>query len=644
MEAWERIFAHLADSLADYEPRHGQRELAAAVARVLAEGGHLVAEAGTGTGKSFAYLVPLLAYAAERGEKVAVSTGTIALQEQIVLKDLPFLRQLLPRPPEAVLVKGRGHYLCRWRLAREQTSLGLFPEEGWPELLAWAEETATGDAAEVEGVIPPALWARVAADGTCLRPYCPYQGECFFLAARERVGRAQILVANHHLYLSDLRVRLASGGEAAVLPEHRTAVFDEAHHLPAVAADALGVEVGFPRFASLIRSLRLLGLPAPPAGLLQGLEEAAAAFFAALDPPAGEDEEAWSLSDRPLPPSPDLRRRLRELCRHLEGLRAQEQLSIPVAEALAKLAQEAEQLAADLEFVLRGEEGFVCWAQAVTEGRRRRVILRATPLEVGGLLRRHLFDRLRATVLTSATISVGGDFTFFRRETGVPPTAELSLPSPFSFANQCLLYTPTDLPEPNDPEFYQAAAGRIEQLLHLSRGRALVLFTSYRGLYLVYEYLAARVPFPLYRQGDLSRYRLLTAFREQVESVLLATASFWEGVDVPGEALSCLIIDRLPFAVPNHPVTRARLAAIRAAGGNDFLDFSLPQAVLKLKQGFGRLIRSRRDRGVVAVLDRRLVRRAYGRRFLAALPPCPRTESLTEVARFFAGKSQMGYN
>lgn len=635
MEVWERGFAALAENLAGFELRESQRELAAAVARVLAEGGHLLAEAGTGTGKSFAYLIPLLAYAAERAEKVVVSTGTIALQEQIVFKDLPFLQKFMPRPPKAVLVKGKGHYLCRWRLAREQADVGLFPDEGWPELLAWAKETRTGDVAEIEGRVSLSLWARVAADETCLRPYCPYQEECFFLAAREQAAQAQVLVLNHHLYLSDLKVRLDSGGEAALLPEHEVAVFDEAHHLPAVAADALTVEVSFSRFAALSRSLRLLGLPRLEAGLLQELESTAAAFFAALAPPAGEDEEAWMLTSYPVTLAETLRQRLRDLRRHLDELPL-EKLELPLAEAAAKLAQEADKLAADLEFVLRGEEGYVSWAQATSDGQRRRVTLQATPLAVGGLLREHLFDRLRATVLTSATLSVAGDFSFFRRETGAPPGRELCLPSPFAFAEQCLLYTPTDLPDPNDPQFYAAAAPRIEKLLHLSRGRALVLFTSYRGLTQVYDYLAPRLPYPLYRQGELARHRLLNAFRQEVASVLLATASFWEGIDVPGEALSCLIIDRLPFAVPSHPVTRARLAAIRAAGGNDFAAYTLPLAVLKLKQGFGRLIRSRRDRGVVAILDRRLVLKAYGRRFLAALPPCPRTESLAEVGRFFA--------
>lgn len=634
MEAWEKGFIALTKNLEGFEPREGQRELAAAVARVLAEGGHLLAEAGTGTGKSFAYLIPLLAYAADRAERVIVSTGTIALQEQIIFKDLPFLQRLLPNPPEAVLVKGRGHYLCRWRLAREQAATGLFPTEGWPELLSWAQETQTGDAAEIEGQIPPSLWARVAADETCLRPYCPYQEECFFLAARERAFQARVLVLNHHLYLSDLKVRLDSGGEAAILPEHEVAVFDEAHHLPAVAADALAVEVSFPRFAAITRSLRLLSLPRLEVGLLQELESTAAAFFAALAPPPGEDEEAWPLTTYPLELAENLRQRLRNLRRHLDELHV-EKLELPLAEAAAKLAQEAAKLAADLEFILRGEEGYVSWAQVVSEGQRRRVILQATPLEVGGLLREHLFDRLRATVLTSATLSVAGDFSFFRRETGVPPGRELCLPSPFSFAEQCLLYTPTDLPDPNDPQFYAAAAPRIEELLHLSRGRALVLFTSYRGLNQVYNYLAPRLPFPLYRQGELARHRLLAAFRQEVASVLLATASFWEGIDVPGEALSCLVIDRLPFAVPSHPVTRAKLAAIRAAGGSDFAAYTLPRAVLRLKQGFGRLIRSRQDRGVVAILDRRLVLKAYGHRFLAALPSCPRTESLEEVRRFF---------
>lgn len=601
--------------------------MAAAVARVLAEGGHLLVEAGTGTGKSFAYLIPLLCHAALSGEKVVVSTATIALQEQILRKDLPLLQELLPARLEAVLVKGKGHYLCRWRLEREQQAT-LFPEEGWHELCAWARETTTGDGAEVEGTVPAALWARVAADETCHRPFCPYQEDCFFLAARERAARAAVLVVNHHLYLSDLRVRLAGGGDTGVLPEHRVAVFDEAHHLPAVAAGAFTVEVGFPRFAALGRSLRLLRPPGLDLGRLEALEETAAAFFAALSPAGSEEDNAWPLTTYPLSLATKLRQYLRDLARHVSGLSGAKAAE---KEAAERLAREAERLAQELQFILQGEEGYVSWVQAT----KRLPVLQATPLEVGDLLGQYLFGRLESSVLTSATLSLAGDFGFFRQEVGLATGPELCLPSPFAFQEQCLLYLPLDLPEPNDPDFYAAAVPRIATLLDLSRGRALVLFTSYRALRQAYDYLAPRLPYPLLCQGEQSRQTLLHTFRQEIASVLLATASFWEGVDVPGEALSCLIIDRLPFAVPGHPVTEARLAAIRAAGGNAFFHYSLPQAILRLKQGFGRLIRHRRDRGVVAILDRRLTAKAYGRLFLAALPPCPRTHALEEVRRFF---------
>jgi len=573
---WEKAFAALARGWEEFEPRPGQEELASAVAAVLDRGGYLLAEAGTGIGKSLAYLVPLLCHLSGSTRKAVVSTGTIALQEQILRLDLPRLEGLLPRPVEVALVKGKRNYLCRWRLGREEEALpSLFRKAGWEELAAWARETHTGDVEEIEGRVDPDLWARVAADETCLRPYCPYQGECFLLRAREQAYRAQLLVVNHHLYLSDLRLRVASDEEAAVLPDHEIAVFDEAHHLPEVAAAALSVEVGAGRVAALVRNLFLLRLPGWQAPWGRELEETAAAFLAALGPPPGEEEDAWPLSGYPS----DLAQRLLELLRRLSGRIRElplEGVDPARREAAGKLAAEAERLASDLSFILRGEEGYVSWGQTTGHAPYRNRLL-ATPLAVGELLAEHLFSALRTAVLTSATLSVAGDFRFFRREVGLPPGPELCVASPFSYREQCLLYLPDDLPDPNQPDYYRLLAPRVGELIEVSRGRALVLFTSFRGLNLVYDYLRPRIRYPLYRQGELPRHSLLRTFREEVSSVLLATASFWEGIDVPGEALSCLIIDRLPFEVPTHPVTRARLEALRAAGGNAFNQYSLPR-------------------------------------------------------------------
>ncbi|MGB9887449.1 MAG: ATP-dependent DNA helicase [Moorellales bacterium] len=632
---WQKLFVTLRQRWEGFEPRPGQRELASAVAAVLEQGGHLLAEAGTGTGKSLAYLVPLLSHLQSSSEKAVVSTGTIALQEQILRQDIPRLAALLSRPVEVVLVKGKRNYLCHWRLTRELEALpARFREDGWPQLLAWAEQTATGDGAEIEGKVAPTIWARVAADETCLRPYCPYQDRCFFLRAREQAQKAQLLIANHHLYLSDLALRLSSDHEAAVLPEHAIAVFDEAHHLPDVASATLAVEVSPGAIATLTRSLHLLRLPGWEVRTGQEVEQAAAVFFASLTPASGEEEEAWPLTAYPAELAEGLLTALRRLSLQIRDLPL-EGVDLPRREAAARLAETADRLAENLSFILRREPGYVSWVRAEVEGARRRVSLVATPLEIGELLAEHLFGPLRATVLTSATLSVAGDFRFFRREVGLSGGAELRVGSPFSYREQCLLYTPADLPDPNHPEYYGLAAARIEELLALSRGRALVLFTSFRGLNTVYDYLRPRLSYPLYRQGELPRHHLLARFREEVSSVLLATASFWEGIDVPGETLSCLIIDRLPFEVPSHPVTRARLEQLRSAGGNPFWQYSLPRAVLRLTQGFGRLIRQRGDRGVVAILDPRLSSRTYGRRFLEALPSCPRTDRLEDVRRFF---------
>lgn len=631
MNNWDEAFAVLSAKFDGYERREGQLQLAEAVAGVLARGGSLVAEAGTGTGKTFAYLVPLLTHAAQTGERVIVSTGTIALQEQILNQDLPRLEGAVPPYGEVALVKGKSNYLCRMRLLREHQSIGLFPPEGWTELMQWQSQTKTGDRAEIAACVPSVLWSRVAVDETCLRPYCPFQGECFFVAAREQAFRARVLVMNHHLYMSDLKVKLASGGEAAILPEHQIAVFDEAHHLPEIAAEAFTVESSYQRFSAWGYNLRRQEIEGLNPGLVQEVENAAAAFFSGMLLQVKGEVEARPLTSFPYEAAGRLRSHLKTLVNHLDTLTAQ-QPGVLQREAASRAFKEAEALRSDLNFILEGEEGYVSWFETRLGNR---VILKATPLEVGGLLQEHLFSGLRSCVATSATLSTTGDFRFFRRETGLKSGTDLTVGSPFDFASQCLLYLPRDLPEPNQPGFISSAAERIRDLLIASRGRGLVLFTSYRGLNMAYDRLSGQLPFPVYRQGDMSRRLLLKTFQSEIDSVLLATVSFWEGIDIAGESLSCLIIDRLPFAVPGHPVTQARLEALKASGKDGFTAYSLPQAVLKLKQGFGRLIRSRHDRGVVAVLDRRVALKSYGRRFLDALPPVECTDRLEKVRAFF---------
>jgi ATP-dependent DNA helicase DinG len=635
----------VAAALPGYESRPGQLAMAERIAEAIERDDRLFVEAGTGTGKTLAYLVPALL----SGRKVVVSTGTKTLQDQIARIDLPRLRSLMPQPFEWSVMKGLGNYLCLRRLA-EQTRQGSLSLVAHPELeriLAWAAETTTGDRADLAELPDDSpLWREISATPeTRLGARCPYFERCFVTGMRRRALDAQLVIANHHLFFADLALR-ARWPEAQVLPPYEVVIFDEAHQIEEIATEFFGMHVSTHRVFALARDLgRAVGLDAGRSHSASArLLGAAGAFGDALRdhlpvPRPGADEVRVPVPDglwsgARLKRYHELDGVLDEVASWLafDGDAVREARN---AAELAGLGRRAAALRDELgALVDRGPTGSVRWVAATA----RNVSLHASPIDVGPALARG-FDLMTGPVIfTSATLTVAGSFDYVRARLGLADAAsEVSFPSPFRYAEQALLYLAADLPEPNDGRFALAAAARAAEICAVTRGRALLLFTSFRNLRVAEAYLRATLPFPLLVQGERPRHLLLAALRERIGSVLLATQSFWEGVDVPGEALSLVVIDRIPFAVPDDPLTAARIDRIREQGGDPFTSFQLPRAALALKQGFGRLIRSRADTGIVAILDGRLARRHYGATLLASLPPdCPRTESLEEVAAFWA--------
>ncbi len=618
----------LARVLAGYEERPAQRKLSEAVAEVLDMGGLLLAEAGTGTGKTLAYLLP----AVELGRRVVVSTGTKNLQEQLVSKDVPILARALGRDVNVAVMKGRANYLCLLRLASFSKGGTFARREEVPffqAVEAWAPETETGDRAEVED-LPDTIefWREIsAASENCIGQSCSLFEACFVTRMRQRALEADLVVVNHHLLCADLAVKDGSFGQ--VIPEYDTLVLDEAHLIEDVATQYFGVQVSSHRVDDLCRDaereLKAAQLDAREVRAeVEGVRTRADRFFVALARARpGRLAPGWmttSLAEESL-----------GLLQRLEGLRTA-LLAVPDRpEPIAALAGRTLALAGELAFLIRSDTDDNVY---FVETRGRGVFLRAMPIDVSSRLKDVLFERLRAGVLTSATLAVDGGFAYVKDRLGMEPSDELMLASPFHYQEQAVLYVPKGMPEPIAPEFVDHAAEEIVRLLALSRGRAFVLFTSYANMNAVAERIAGRIDYPLLMQGEAPKPQLLEAFRDTPHAVLLATASFWQGIDVAGEQLSCVIIDKLPFASPGDPVVSARIERLRNRGANAFGEYQVPVAVLMLKQGLGRLIRSRADRGILAVLDSRLLRRAYGRRFLESLPPARLVHDLDEVARF----------
>jgi ATP-dependent DNA helicase DinG len=663
-----------------YEFRRGQLQMAQAVEHALEEKRHLIVEAGTGTGKTLAYLVPAI----RSGKRVIISTGTKNLQEQLFYKDVPFLEQALANGLPAsgsrlsvCYMKGRNNYLCRkklYDLTDQPVLSGLDEIEQYRAMAAWEKTTQTGDRAEL-AELPEAsmLWHKLDARAdACLGQKCSQWERCFITEMRRKAMESDIIIVNHHLFFADLAIKLQaeSAADAGVLPEAAAVIFDEAHELENVAGNYFGISVSNLRVEDLARDVEASlqhnrMFSAGLSGALGSLRERSQFFFSLL--PAGEGRFSFETRREFLEENGDeflaLNQALTRLAGELEGLPQK-------PEEVFNFVRRAQEIQVQLGFALESEDrNTVFWIerrggrgransprsrpstslgagsgtekdQATPqglrdEGSRQNVFLQATPIDVGPILRECLWSKLECAVLTSATLAVGGGFEYIRQRLGLEHARESVLPSHFDYENQALLYVPPDLPDPRTPQFGMAAAERIRRLLEITRGRAFVLFTSYAQMNDIYQRLLGVIEFPMLRQGDAPKSALLEAFRITPNAVLFATSSFWQGVDVQGEQLSCVIIDRLPFAVPSDPVVAARVNAINADGGNAFFQYQVPAAVITLKQGFGRLIRSLHDRGLLVLLDNRILKKQYGRVFVESLPNYKRTTEMKVVEEFF---------
>ena len=629
----------LGDALPSFEPRDSQREMAVAAAELFESGGVLLAEAGTGTGKTLAYLVPAIL----SRHRVLISTGTKQLQDQIYYKDLPALREALGVDFTATYMKGRGNYLClhRFEAYRTGDALRTATDEGYVEDIAeWARQTDTGDRTEIED-LPDDLpfWGEISATSeNCIGTDCPQHQECFVTRMRQRAAESDLVIVNHHLLCADAAVRQSAYGE--VIPGCAYAVIDEAHQLEDVATQYFGISVSTYRLERLVGDGRRCvdrDLEDDPDAAdtvhtaLDRVEQRATLFFGAVQVHLPSPDRT-RLNTTTLEPVAEPGGRLASTLRALKALVAR---VTDASEDIRSLGRRAGELSQHVDFVLAADdEGFVYFL----ERRERGLFLRASPVDVSAIIRELLLERMHATIMTSATLAVDGSFDYQRTRLGIRDAVELQLASEFDFAEQTVLYLPTRMPEPRTPDFTSAAAEHIRALLQATRGRAFVLFTSYANLREVHRLTKHTTPFPLFVQGTAPRSVLLRDFRATPNAVLLATSSFWQGVDVAGDSLSCVIIDKLPFAPPSDPITAARMEAIAKLGGNPFDEYQVPLAILALLQGLGRLIRHRQDRGVLSILDPRILTKGYGRRFLASLPPTPIVRTIGQVEQFLARK------
>jgi len=607
----------LEQRLEDYEYRPSQVRMATAVQRALEDQNHVIIEAGTGTGKTLAYLLPALLH----GRRILVSTGTKTLQDQIFYKDIPLLESVLERPIRAAYLKGRNNYLCRLKLETLHAE-GLFSTRelrSFKAILEWAGQTETGDRAELGSIGDDSdLWSRMdARRDRCLGTKCKDYDRCFLTLVRQKAMEADIVVVNHHLFFADLAIRKSD--VAAILPDYSAVIFDEAHDLEDIATDYFGFHISNFRLAEFVHDARKLEVD------VDVVARASERFFAGF---------ALLRDGRhPIPRLEGIENLIGAL---QEARRAVKQMKDFSGEYEA-LARRAGELESELETFRSGRlENYVSWI----ERRDRGIFLEACPVDVSGMLQEKLFTRVPTCVLTSATLTVADSFAYMRTRIGLAESRELSLATEFNLRKQALLYIPRDMPDYRHPSYLERAAAEIRQVLRVSQGRAFVLFTSYRQMEALYEMLAPGLPYPCMVQGKGGgKSRLLEEFKMTPHAVLFATASFWQGVDVKGEALSAVIIDKLPFQVPSDPLVAARTARIHAQGRNAFSEYQVPNAVLRLKQGFGRLLRSTTDRGVLAILDNRLSTKSYGRLFMDSLPDYEITNRIDDLHTFMDSRS-----
>lgn len=630
----------LAGSMDGYEYREQQVQMALGVFDALESEDRLIVEAPTGTGKTLAYLIA----AALSRKRVAVSTGTKNLQEQLFLKDIPFVREKVFPGLKAALLKGRGNFVCHSRLKRflRQPHLEGIGADAWlKEILAWYRKTrekGEGDRSEIENLTDDdSIWPEICSTTeSCLGKKCPDRDDCFVMKMKSKAFDADLMVVNHHLLTSDLAVKESGFGE--VIPRYEALIVDEAHGLEDAATQHFGFHISLFRITRLMRDIRS---ELSEAGVdlekfrknLSDVDENSRRLFACF-------AESYATRSRLGPVHGEMAEIRDRLCLDLESL-GQRVSNVPQSsEELRNLGRRAKGVSVEIQTVLPAEPvgDYACWV----ERRDRNFMLHASPVEVGEKLQSALYEKIPSIVFTSATLSSGGNFDYFKSRLGLngdPAPEEIILDSPFDYGSQTLLYIPRAMPEPNSPHFTNALSAVVSEILTKTRGRAFVLFTSYKNMDEVFGRVQGRLPFPLLIQGSKPKTRLLEEFRAKDGAVLFATSSFWEGVDVQGESLSCVIVDRLPFAPPDDPVVSARLERLKSQGKEPFYSFQVPMAVIALKQGLGRLIRTRSDKGVLCILDIRILTKQYGRIFRNSLHDSPLHRDMSALEAFFANQA-----
>lgn len=646
MNSTAKIFSPgglLAQKLRAYEHRPEQQQMAEAVERALREEHFLIVEAGTGTGKTLAYLIPAI----QSGQRIVISTGTKTLQEQLFFKDIPFLQKEFGWEFKAAFMKGRSNYLCqrRYKLFGAQPLLKIFEEiTYYPLIKKWVNKTKTGDRAELTDLPEDLdLWKEICSTSeTCLGQKCASYDHCFITRMRQEAAAADIIIVNHHLFFADLALRQKGYGE--VLPRYEAVIFDEAHQLEEVATQYFGTMVSNYRLEEFARDIhRELTISrrgdAKLIKLAEELQENQEKFFSFFH----TSETKYRLQKKHF--HKEVKEKAQRVLTNLSSISAHIEGMKEVPEGLQAISRRAEDLQTELWGICaQTEERLVYWCEI----RGRGVFLHASPVEISAEMKDFLYTKARTIIFTSATLSARGHFNFFKTRLGLSDIEnkkieELILASSFDMARQALLYLPKKLPDPNDTNFVNRAAEEIYDILMQTKGRAFVLFTSIKNMEETYRLLRPRLPFTCFLQGERPKSVLIQEFREDVHSVLFATASFWEGVDVRGEALSCVIIDRLPFSWPNDPIMEARLEKIAAAGKSPFWEYQVPGAIILLKQGLGRLVRTRQDHGLLAILDPRLWTKNYGRAFIESLPPCRFTHEQKDITEFFSALSKGSY-